>query len=942
MSTHGESGLPDMNELMYGNSFLDYLKELDVRAAERKIEFEEMTRRAEAYDRDHPQNPAYFAPFDLQIPMAMPVFDQGEPVLRNATQRRRHETVLTQNIPAPEDDNSIEASTHVSLRNVLAVGVLSTGLLAGMAMGANRNAHREENARARAEASSQEDVLQPKLTSANFTYRVQEPVHMRDVALDIGVKQADLIQSNPSITKGTTLDAGAIVSGKVSATEVPVTRPVHISEVANQYGMSVDAVQSVNYVTEEGFIEDKVIVPGRMLLASPAGQKLDYGVISENLALSDTGQRELIRVNKNPLQGKASDALPDVVAVPVLSLDDPESVEVKHLVQAAAVPLPVKPLSPEQAPADQQVAVLPSAPKSKDSEEDSDTTLPPPTQSTEPEMAVAAPVVEAAVSELAPVEGAPVEATVSAPVVDAPAPAVPEIASVAEAAPEVPPTRVVEREATPEEKFHVELEEVKKAIDHGLLTGDAGPLNHMVVYSPIFKAYGLSEEFQTQGVRALPPANLLESLGIRYEFSHGTPDSQRNANSQVIVTILLTAAAMQEVIADDPVLAAQYPEACLRVGDLSALEGHKTHTGDSVDLTSVMQCRIEAGNSTADGPIFWINKDSSSINSKIQNPNHSANLDKALLLFLNELTIDGKPIVREVLYNQNFGDFLKNLRPNFIRKVTNHSNHIHAVTEGVRSPELKKASSEAGGKRPETNLDELRSNIFFTYAAGGGVEGFGKNRVISYEVTEAEYQAKVAVVEAAAPVAEVSAPSVSDEAAMSAQEHQFLVGVLRNKLPESQNIPSVARDNLRASEHFSAVDLAAQMYTESKFDPNARSQADARGLAQFMPGTWKEYGPEGVGPYDPAASAEAQRVYMDVLYKQVTKLIEQDRIRGDARELTFAAYNAGIGNVRKYGGVPPFKETKDYIERINTQSKIYGDAVQREYIMAVANSQVQQ
>jgi soluble lytic murein transglycosylase-like protein len=132
------------------------------------------------------------------------------------------------------------------------------------------------------------------------------------------------------------------------------------------------------------------------------------------------------------------------------------------------------------------------------------------------------------------------------------------------------------------------------------------------------------------------------------------------------------------------------------------------------------------------------------------------------------------------------------------------------------------------------------------------------------------------------------------------------------------------------------------MYTESKFDPNARSQADARGLAQFMPGTWKAYGPEGVSPFDPVASAEAQRVYMDVLHKEVTKLIDQGKIHGDARELTFAAYNAGIGNVRKYGGVPPFKETKDYIERINTQARIYGDAIQVEYVMGVASSQVQQ
>jgi hypothetical protein len=77
------------------------------------------------------------------------------------------------------------------------------------------------------------------------------------------------------------------------------------------------------------------------------------------------------------------------------------------------------------------------------------------------------------------------------------------------------------------------------------------------------------------------------------------------------------------------------------------------------------------------------------------------------------------------------------------------------------------------------------------------------------------------------------------------------------------------------------------------------------GLGQFMPETWKEYG-QGADPYDPAASLDASARYMRDLLK---------RYNGDYT-LALAAYNAGMGNVDKHGGVPPFKETQNYVETI--------------------------
>lgn len=97
--------------------------------------------------------------------------------------------------------------------------------------------------------------------------------------------------------------------------------------------------------------------------------------------------------------------------------------------------------------------------------------------------------------------------------------------------------------------------------------------------------------------------------------------------------------------------------------------------------------------------------------------------------------------------------------------------------------------------------------------------------------------------------------------------------------------------------------LAAVAKVESGGNPNAVSSAGARGLMQFMPATARSY---GIDPLDPAQAIDA-----------AAKMLTQQRDAfGGSLELALAAYNAGPGAVRRYGGVPPYSQTQNYVRKI--------------------------
>jgi soluble lytic murein transglycosylase-like protein len=180
----------------------------------------------------------------------------------------------------------------------------------------------------------------------------------------------------------------------------------------------------------------------------------------------------------------------------------------------------------------------------------------------------------------------------------------------------------------------------------------------------------------------------------------------------------------------------------------------------------------------------------------------------------------------------------------------------------------------------------------------GGVQG-AVSAVSTVAQTASKAPQKIAETVAEAP------QKVADVA------EQIKENFFKKEIPFGSIIYNEAKRNNIAPELVAAV-----AHTESKFVPTARSGAGAVGLMQLVPRTGKWLGATNLT--DPTQNITAGAKYLKYL---------TDRFGGDQQK-AIAAYNAGEGNVRRFGGIPPFRETRNYVQRVRSFQQDLGERLQ--------------
>ena len=183
--------------------------------------------------------------------------------------------------------------------------------------------------------------------------------------------------------------------------------------------------------------------------------------------------------------------------------------------------------------------------------------------------------------------------------------------------------------------------------------------------------------------------------------------------------------------------------------------------------------------------------------------------------------------------------------------------------------------------------DNRMASLFFGLAASQGHE-YAK-KMLAF-VGPAAADPPVCLKDPPAPPVEAVATWEPEEDFVAATPEQKRAADVVGKLaPEYQVSPNFALAIIRA---------------ESNFDPNARSPKNAQGLMQLIPETSARFNVKR--PYDPVQNIRGGLAYLRWLLAY---------FKGDVM-LVAAAYNAGEGAVERFGGVPPFAETRAYVQRI--------------------------
>jgi hypothetical protein len=203
-------------------------------------------------------------------------------------------------------------------------------------------------------------------------------------------------------------------------------------------------------------------------------------------------------------------------------------------------------------------------------------------------------------------------------------------------------------------------------------------------------------------------------------------------------------------------------------------------------------------------------------------------------------------------------------------------------------PEQQPAPTDSGIRQDLTTAQNIARQVT------GGVSGAVQD--VAHVATTAPLTVAQAPIEVAKAVT---------NAAEVVKEHFF-----NTQVPFGKIIYDQAKKNALPPELVAAVVRA-----ESKFVPTARSNAGAVGLMQLIPRTGQWLGARDLT--NPTQNVMAGTKYLRYL---------TDRFNGDTQKAV-AAYNAGEGNVRRFGGIPPFRETRDYVSRVADYRAEFGQRI---------------
>lgn len=157
--------------------------------------------------------------------------------------------------------------------------------------------------------------------------------------------------------------------------------------------------------------------------------------------------------------------------------------------------------------------------------------------------------------------------------------------------------------------------------------------------------------------------------------------------------------------------------------------------------------------------------------------------------------------------------------------------------------------------------------------------------------------------------------SQSQKTSNDIQNKAFSASYGSKKLSNDELDPII--EKYAAKNNLDSAFVKALIKQESGFQPTVKSHCGAMGLMQLMPSTAASLGVDNA--FDPEQNIEGGTKYLKGL---------MDRYQGN-KELALAAYNAGSGAVQKYGGIPPYAETQNYVKNVlkNYQNYKVGGAL---------------